>query len=105
MSATPSLLLQPSSERSGGEVPKDGKINFGIGNHSSEAAPILPGSYYRSSNRISDEASITPTGDLQKTDEIGHRAERVRHPVQAKNRNKRTGLSRLRHEIHLSGTC
>ena len=44
MSAAPSLLLQPSSERSGGVVPKDGKFNFGIGNHSSEAPPLLPGS-------------------------------------------------------------
>ena len=40
---------------SGGEVPKDGKINFGIGKRSSEAPPLFPGSYYRSSNRISDE--------------------------------------------------
>ena len=59
MSAASSLLLQPSSERSEGEVPKDGKINFGIGNQSSEAPPLSPGSYYRSSNIISDEASVT----------------------------------------------
>ena len=30
---------------SGGEVPKDGKINFGIGNRSSEAPPLFSGSY------------------------------------------------------------
>ena len=59
MSAAPSLLLHPSSERSGGEVPKDGKINFGIGNRSSEASPLLPISYHISSNRIPDEASVT----------------------------------------------
>ena len=58
-SAAPSLLLQPSSERSGGEVRKDGEINFGIGNRSSEAPPLLPGSYHRSSNIILDEASVT----------------------------------------------
>ena len=40
-SAIPSLLLQPSSERSGGEVSKDGKINLGISNHNSEALPLL----------------------------------------------------------------
>ena len=58
-SATPSLLLQPSSERSGGEVSKGGKANLGISNRSSEALHLLPGSYHRSSNRISDEASVT----------------------------------------------
>ena len=40
------------------------------------------------------------SGRLMKWD----RAERVRHPVQAKNCNKRAGLSRLRHGIHLGGT-
>ena len=43
---------------SGGEVPKDGEINFGIGNNSSETPPLLLGSYHRSSNRIPDEASV-----------------------------------------------
>ena len=55
----PVYLLQSSSERSEGEVPKDGKINFGIGDNSSEALPLFPGSYYRGSNGISDEASVT----------------------------------------------
>ena len=58
-SAAPSLLLQPSSERSGGEVPKDGKINFGFGNRSSKAPPLFPGSHHRSSNIIPDEVSVT----------------------------------------------
>ena len=44
---------------SGGEVPKDGKINFGFGNRSSEAPPLFPGSCHRSSNIIPDEASVT----------------------------------------------
>ena len=44
---------------SGGEIPKDGKINFGIGNRCLEAPPLFPGSYHRSSNGISDEASVT----------------------------------------------
>ena len=34
------------------------RVNFGSGNRSSEAPPIFPGSYHRSSNRIPDEASI-----------------------------------------------
>ena len=102
MNATPNLLFQPSSERSRGKVPKDGKINFGLGNHSSEAPPIFPSSYYRSSNGIPDEASVTQTRDLRKIDEVGHRAKRVRHPVQAKNHNKRVDLSRIRHGIHLA---
>ena len=58
-SVAPNLLLQPSSKRSGGEVPKDGEINLAIGNCSSEVPPLLPGSYHRSCNRISDEASVT----------------------------------------------
>ena len=58
-SAAPSLLLQPSSEMSGGEVRKDGEINFSIGNRSSEAPPLLPSSCHRSSNIIPDEASVT----------------------------------------------
>ena len=105
MNATLNLLLQPSSERSRGKVSKDGKINLGLGNRSSVAPPIFPGSYYRSSNGIPDEASVTQTRDLRKIDEVGHRAKRVRHPVQAKNRNKRADISRIRHGIHLSGTC
>ena len=36
---------------------------------------------------------------------MGHRAERVRHQIQAENCNKRAGLSRLRHGIYLGGTC
>ena len=58
-SATPGLLLQSCPERSGREVPEDGEINLGTSNRSSEASPLLPGSYHRSSNRISDEASAT----------------------------------------------
>ena len=44
------------------------------------------------------------TRDLRKADEMSHRAKRVRYQIQAKNCNKRAGLSRLRHGIHLSGT-
>ena len=58
-SAAPSLLLQSCPERSGREVPKDGEINLGTSNRSSEAPPLLPGSYHRSSNGISNEASVT----------------------------------------------
>ena len=36
-----------------------------------------------------------------KVDEVGHRVKRVQHQIQAKNYNKRAGLSRLRHGIHL----
>ena len=43
----------------GGEVSKDGKTNLSISNRSSEAPPLLSGSYHRSSNIISDEASVT----------------------------------------------
>ena len=45
-SAAPSLLLQPSFERSRGEVSKDGEINPGIGNHSPKTPPLLPSSYH-----------------------------------------------------------
>ena len=58
-SVAPSLLLQSCLERSGREVPEDGEINLGTSNRSSEAPPLLPGSYHRSSNKISDEASVT----------------------------------------------
>ena len=44
---------------SGGEVPEDGEVDLGISNRSSEAPPLLPGSYHRSSNIISNEASVT----------------------------------------------
>ena len=77
LSAAPSLLLQSCPERSGREVPEDGEINLGTSNRSSEAPPLLLGSYHRSSNRISDEASATQTRGLRKADEVGHRAERV----------------------------
>ena len=42
----PSLLFQPSSERSRGKVPKDGETNPGIGNHSLKTPPLLPSSYH-----------------------------------------------------------
>ena len=42
-----------------GEVSKDGKTNLAIRNRSSEAPPLLSGSYHRSSNIISDDASVT----------------------------------------------
>ena len=58
-SATLSLLLQPSSEGSRGEVSQDGETNPGIGNHSPETPPLLPSAYYRNPNRIPDEASAT----------------------------------------------
>ena len=38
--------------------PRMEKLIFGSGNRSSEAPPIFPGSYHRSSNRIPEEASI-----------------------------------------------
>ena len=82
-STTPSLLLQSSSERSGGEVPENGKINTGASDRSSEAPSLFPGSHHRSSNRISDEAGIAQTRSLRKADEVGHRAKRVRHQIQA----------------------
>ena len=62
----------------------DGKINYGVSNCSPEAPPLFLGSYYRSSNRMPDEASVTQTRNLRNIDEVGHRAKRVRHPVQAK---------------------
>ena len=54
-SATPSLLLQSSSERRRGEVSKDGETNPSIGNHNPENPPLLPSSYHRNPNRIPDE--------------------------------------------------
>ena len=58
-SAAPSLLLQPSSKRSRGEVSKDGETNPSIGNHSPETPPLLPSSYHRNPNRIPDKTSAT----------------------------------------------
>ena len=58
-SAAPSLLLQSSSERRGGEVSKDGETNPGISNHSPETPPLLPSTHHRNPNRISDEAGAT----------------------------------------------
>ena len=49
-----SRALRGAEER----YPRMEKINFGICNRSSEAPPLFQGSYYRSSNRISDEASF-----------------------------------------------
>ena len=40
------LLLQPSSERSRGEVSKDGETNPGVSNRSLEAPPLLSSSYH-----------------------------------------------------------
>ena len=78
-SAAASLLLQPSSERGRGNVPKDGEIDPDIGNRNSKTLPLLPSSYHRNPNRISNETSATQTRDLWKIDEVGHRAKRVRH--------------------------
>ena len=50
-----SRALKGAEER----YPRMEKLIFGIGNRSSEAPPLFSGSYYRSSNRISDEASVT----------------------------------------------
>ena len=63
-SAVASLLFQSSSERGRGKVPKDGEINPGIGNCSQKTPPLLPSSYHRNLNRISNEASSTQTRDL-----------------------------------------
>ena len=52
-SATSNLLLQSSSERSRGEVSKDGETNPRVGNIQ-KTPTILPSSYHRSPNRISD---------------------------------------------------
>ena len=49
--------LQPSSEGSRGEVPKDGKADPGVGNHIQKTLTLLTGSYRQSPNRISDEAN------------------------------------------------
>ena len=97
--------MQPSSERGRGKVPKDGEINPSIGNRSPKTPPLLPSSYHRNLNRISNESSAIKTRDLWKIDEVGHRAERVRHQIQTKNSNKRADLGRLRHGIHLSRVC
>ena len=86
MSTAPSLLLQSSSERSGGEVPENGKINTGAGDSSSEASSLFPGSHHRSPNRISNEAGVAQTKSLRKSDEVGHRVKRVQHQIQAESR-------------------
>ena len=103
-STTPSLLLQSSSERRGGEVLENGKINTGAGDCSSEASSLFPGSHHRSPNRISNEAGIAQTRGLRKADEVGHRAKRVRHQIQTENCDKGTGPSRLRHGIRSDRT-
>ena len=88
-SVAASLLLQSSSKRGRGKVPKDGETNPGIGNRSPKTPPLLPSSYHRNLDRISSEASATQTRDLWKINEVGHRAERVRHQIQTENNNKR----------------
>ena len=55
-----SRALRGAEER----YPRMEKINFCLGNRSSEASSLLPGSYHRSSNRIPDETSVTKTRDL-----------------------------------------
>ena len=55
--ATACLLLQLSSKRGGGEISEDAKADPGVGNHSQKNPTLLPSSYSRSPNRISDEAS------------------------------------------------
>ena len=45
------------SKRSRREVPKDGKADPGIGNHIQKTPTLLPSSYRRSPNRISEEAN------------------------------------------------
>ena len=97
--------MQPSSKRGRGKVPKDGEINPDIGNYSQKTPPLLPSSYHRNLNRISNEASATQNRDLWKIDEVGHRAERVQHQIQTENSNKRADLGKLRHGIHLSRAC
>ena len=79
MTTAPSLLLQSSSERSGGKVHENGKINTGAGDCSWEASPLFPGSHHRSPNRVSNEVGLAQTGSLRKADEMGHKAKRVRH--------------------------
>ena len=43
---TVGLLLQPSSEGSGGKVSKDGEVNPSISDHCQKASTIFPGSHY-----------------------------------------------------------
>ena len=64
-----------------GAVPANGKVDTSTGDCSPEASSLFPGSHHRSSNRIPNEAGITQTRSLRKADEVGHRAERVRHQV------------------------
>ena len=71
-SPAPSLLLQSGSERSGGEVPENGKIDTSTGDCSSEASSLFPGPHHRSPNRVSDEPGIAQTRSLRKADEVGH---------------------------------
>ena len=59
LSTKPSLLLQPSSEGSRGEVSKDGETTPDIGNQSPKTPPLLPRTYHRNPNRIPDEAGAT----------------------------------------------
>ena len=73
----PSLLLQSSPERSGREVPENGKVDTSTGDCSSEASSLFPGSHHRSPNRVPNEAGITQTRSLRKADEVGHIAKRV----------------------------
>ena len=46
--AVTSLLMQPSSEGSRGEVPEDGKSDPAIDNHNQKTPTLLPSSYRRS---------------------------------------------------------
>ena len=89
------------------EVLENGKINIGTGNCSSEASSLFPGPHHRSPNRVSNETGITQTRSLRKADEVGHRAKRVQHQIQAENCNKGAGPSQFLMEfapIELSET-
>ena len=88
-----------------GAVPENGKISTGAGDCSSKTSSLFPGSHHRSPNRVSDEAGIAQTRSLRKADEVGHRAKRVRHQVQAENCYKGTGPSRLHHGIRSDRAC
>ena len=87
------------------EVPENGKVDTSTGDCSSEASSLFPGSHHRSPNRVPDEASITQTRSLRKADEVGHRAQRVQHQVQAENGYKGIGPSRVRHGIRSDRAC
>ena len=88
-----SRALRGAEER----YPRMDKINIGAGDRSSEASSLFPGSHHRSPNIISNEAGIAQTKSLRKADEVGHRAKRVRHQIQAENCNKGTCPSQLCH--------